>query len=97
MQVFFPDKESFETTVEKVFERILENKLPKIISKATAKDYYNIEEVCSLLGVTRRHLQHLRTEGLIGYVKQGRKVYFRREDLEEFFDRNYIEAKDTDN
>lgn len=88
---YFPSKEEFEDTIESSFEKLLAEKLPALIRKATEKKYYTIGETCELLDVSRRHLQYLRTSGQINFIKNGKKVYFRREDLEEFFDRNYIE------
>ena len=94
MQAFFPTKEEFESTIERSFQKLLEDRLPILIQKATQKDTYTIKEVCELLDVSRRHLQYLRDSGQIGYVKNGRKVYFRATDLEDFFDQNYIPAED---
>lgn len=88
---YFPSKEEFEDTIENSFEKLLEKKLPALIRKATEKKYYTINEVCELLDVSRRHLLYLRQSGQINFIKNGKKIYFRREDLEEFFDENYIE------
>lgn len=89
---YFPTQEEFRDTIERSFEKLLAEKLPGLIRKATEKKFYTIDETCDLLDVSRRHLQYLRTSGQINYVKNGKKIYFRREDLEDFFDRNYIET-----
>ncbi|NBC05546.1 MAG: helix-turn-helix domain-containing protein [Bacteroidetes bacterium] len=91
---YFPSKEEFEETVESTFEKIIASKLPDLIRDATAKEYYTISETCDLLDVSRRHLQYLRDSGQINYVKNGRKVYFRKQDLDDFFDKNLIEAQE---
>lgn len=88
---FFPSKEEFQETIEQLFETLIEERLPDLIRKATEKKYYTIAEVCELLDVSRRHLMYLRSSGQINYAKNGRKIYFKREDLEEFFDKNYIQ------
>lgn len=88
---FIASKEEFQNTIESSFEKLIEDRLPALIRKATEKKYYTINEVCELLDVSRRHLQYLRDSGQINHVKNGKKVYFKREDLDEFFDRNYIE------
>lgn len=89
---YFPTKKEFEETIESSFEKLLAEKLPALIRKATEKDVYTINETCELLDVSRRHLQYLRDSGQINYIKNGKKIYFRREDLEQFFDRNYIDT-----
>jgi len=93
MQAFFPTKEDFENTVENSLQKIAENTIRDIVRSASGKQYYTIPEVCEKLDVSRRHLQYLRDSGQIGYVKNGRKIYFRAQDLEEFFETNYIPAE----
>lgn len=88
---FYPSQSEFEDAIERKFEQIVSDRLPALIRSATEKEIYTINEVCELLDVTRRHLQYLRNSGQINYIKNGRKVYFRHEDLCDFFDRNYIE------
>lgn len=89
---YFPTKQEFEETIERSFEKLLAEKLPALIREATEKEVYTINETCELLDVSRRHLQYLRDSGQINYIKNGKKIYFRREDLQQFFDRNYIET-----
>ena len=93
MNTFIPSKEVLESTITEAVEKAVTQRLPQIIKKATQKEYYNIEEVCAALNVSKRHLQYLRDSGQIGYVKSGRKIYFKAEDLQEFFDKNYISAE----
>jgi excisionase family DNA binding protein len=93
MQTFIPTEEALRTTVMKAVEEAVSERLPEIVRKATQKQHYTIDEVCELLSVSRRHLTYLRESGQINYVKNGRKVYFKREDLDNFFDENYIEQQ----
>lgn len=88
---FIASKEEFQNTVESTFEKLLSEKLPHLIRKATEKKYFTINEACEMLDCSRRHLLYLRNSGQINYIKNGKKIYFRREDLEDFFDENYIE------
>ena len=94
MKTYIPTQEELKKIVSEAVEHAVSKKLPEIIKRSTAKDYYTISEVCDLLNVSRRHLQYLRDSGQIGFVKNGRKIYFRAEDLENFFDENYIESND---
>lgn len=90
---YFPSKEEFESTIDESFSKLLAEKLPALIRKATEKKYYTINEVCELLDISRRHLLYLRSSGQINYIKNGKKIYFKRDDLESFFDVNYIQAE----
>lgn len=90
---FIASKQEFQDTIERKFEQIFADKLPALIRRATEKKYFTISEACELLDCSRRHLLYLRQSGQINYVKNGKKIYFKREDLESFFDTNYIEAE----
>ena len=94
MQTFIPTKEELQESVRAAVQEAVRNNLPEIIRRVTAKEYYTIGEVCELLDCTRRHLQYLRDSEQIGYVKSGKKIYFRAKDLDAFFNRNYIHAGD---
>lgn len=87
---YFPTKEEFQNAIENSFQKLLADKLPRLIRKATEKKYCTIGEACDLLDCSRRHLLYLRESGQINYIKNGKKIYFRREDLDHFFDENYI-------
>lgn len=95
MNTYIPSKDEFQKAIKEAVEQAVVQRLPEIISKATRKEYYNIDETCEILDVTRRHLQYLRDSGQISFVQNGRKIYFRTEDLDEFFNKNYIEAEVT--
>lgn len=92
MNTFIPSREELQNTITEAVEEAVRKRLPTIIKQATQKEYYRIEEVCDLLSVSKRHLQYLRNTDQISYVKNGRKIYFKAEDLQEFFDKNYIES-----
>ena len=94
MQAFIPTREELQESVRAAVQEAVRSNLPEIIRRATAKEYLTIAETCEALDCTRRHLQYLRDSGQIGYVKSGKKVYFKADDLEAFFNRNYIEAGD---
>ena len=91
MQTFISTKEEFKQTIMDAVQQVVTQKLPEIIRRANAKEYYSIGEAIKILNCTRRHLQYLRDSGQIGYVKNGKKIYFRSADLEKFFSNNYIE------
>jgi excisionase family DNA binding protein len=93
MKTYIPTQKELKETVSKAVEQVVSRRLPQLIKEATRKDYYTIKEVCEMLDVSRRHLQYLRDSGQLSYVKSGRKIYFKAEDLEQFFDHNYIEAQ----
>ena len=92
MEAYISTRNELQETVRAAVEQAVISRLPEIIRKVTAKEFYTISEACDILNCTRRHLQYLRDSGQIAYVKSGKKIYFKAEDIERFFDRNYIEA-----
>ena len=90
MNTYIPSKDELQKAISEAVEAAVTSKLPDIISKVTRKPYYTIDEACEILSVTRRHLQYLRDSNQISFVQHGRKVYFKAEDLDQFFNDNYI-------
>lgn len=93
MHTYITSKEELDALIRQAVEESVKNKLPEIISKAARKPIYTIEETCDLLGVSKRHLQYLRDTEQISYVQNGRKIYFRAEDLDQFCSENYFKTE----
>ena len=87
---YIPTKDELQKAITEAVESAVANKLPEIIQKATRKSHYTIDEACKILSVTRRHLQYLRDTNQISFVQHGRKVWFKAEDLDKFFNNNYL-------
>jgi len=93
MQTYIPTQKELEDTVTKAVFQAVSNVLPEVYRKMSKKPIYNIDEACELLNVSRRHLQYLRDSQQLPYIQNGRKIYFRAEDLEAFFNANKIEVR----
>jgi excisionase family DNA binding protein len=50
------------------------------------KEWLDSQDVCEILGVTKRTVQTLRETGKLGYTMIAHKVYYRREDVKKFLD-----------
>ncbi len=73
-------------------EELVVQAVSRAIDKQLRKPVYTIEEVCAMFGVKKRTLQYLRDTRKLGYIKEGKKILFRAEDLDAFFDKNYFEG-----
>lgn len=51
------------------------------------------QDVCQMLGITKRTLQSYRERGAIPYSQVGNKIYYRAEDVKRAIDRQRKEAK----
>lgn len=92
---YIPTKDELQKAITEAVETAVAKKLPEMIRKATRKSHYTIDEACEILSVTRRHLQYLRDTNQISFVQHGRKVYFKAEDLDDFFNINYIKMEEN--
>lgn len=50
---------------------------------------YTTKEICELLDINRQTLTKYRTDGLIGYSRQGDKFWYSQQDLDDFIARGY--------
>jgi len=53
----------------------------------------SVDEVCDLLKVSKPTLWRWRKHGDIPFVKYGRKVWFKKTDIDRFIEDNYIESR----
>lgn len=56
------------------------------------KDWLSTDEVMEMMNVSRRTVQNYRDEGKIPYSREGRKILYPRQGIEEFLRENMIKA-----
>ena len=76
--------ERFQATVRKVAA------LRKRSESKELKEWLDSQDVCEILGVTKRTVQTLRETGKLGFTMIAHKVYYRREDVKKFLDASLI-------
>ncbi len=72
--------ERFQATVRKVAA------LRKYSESKELKEWLDSQDVCEILGVTKRTVQTLRETGKLGFTMIAHKEYYRREDVKKFLD-----------
>jgi MerR family transcriptional regulator, repressor of the yfmOP operon len=50
------------------------------------------DEVCHLLGISKRTLQNYRNNGILPFSQIGRKIYYKASDIDDYLERHYIKA-----
>lgn len=86
-------KAEFRDFLEETVSSLLERKIPKIIRRANRKEYLSTSEFRTLTGCSYRKQHYLRSEKKISYSQDGRKVFYRTEDVEQFMEERRIEAR----
>ena len=61
----------------------------KIVIKAK---WLTGDEVCHLLGISKRTLQNYRDKRIIPFTQIGRKIYYKASDVDDFLERYYIKS-----
>lgn len=91
--VFIPTQQAFEDILERKVESLLQRKIPEIVRRASRKEYITTKEFEELTGCSYRVQSYLRTENKIPYSQEGRKIFYRTEDVEKFMDERRIEPQ----
>lgn len=63
-----------------------------ILQEEQPKKWLSPDDVCRLLGISKRTLQSYRDMKIIPFIQIGRKIYFKASDLDDYMDRHYIRA-----
>lgn len=83
-------------TIRQIIKESVANSIAELLPKylsTNQKSVFTLDEVIKLLGVSRRHLQHLRDTSQITYSKLGKKIYFTPDDITMFMDNNRISRR----
>ncbi|OAN61758.1 hypothetical protein A8B79_04855 [Balneola sp. EhC07] len=93
MNAYIPSKEELKSLIEETIKPLLKEEIPSLIRNASKKQWVSPEELEEISGLTIRSQQHLRSEKRIPYHKEGRKVYYNMNEIEEYMRSNKIEVR----
>ena len=93
MELIITHPEKIRELVNDAVAKAVSEVLPKVYRQMYKKPVYTNDEVCDLINVSKRHLQYLRDTEQISYIQNGRKILYRAEDLENFFNMNRIASE----
>lgn len=84
--VFIPTREEFEKILEDKVDEILTKRIPQIIRQANRKEWLTTGEFKELFGVSFRLQKYYRDELGLPYSQEGKKIYFKTTDVEQFME-----------
>lgn len=88
MSLITIESEAFQRLMKKMEE--IESKLDLQKEKTPLSEkWLDNQDVCQLLHVSKRTLQHYRDTGIIPYSQIGSKIYYRATDIEEHLKNHY--------
>lgn len=91
MSLITIETEAFQLLMKKMEE--IESKLDtQIEPNALPEKWFDNQEVCQILHVSKRQLQFYRDTGQISYSQIGAKIYYRAQDLQDYLMKHYKPA-----
>ena len=75
---------------------VVRNEVDKAVRAANQKAYLTQTEVCQLTGWSRRQLAYKRSKGELAYLKRGRTVLYKTEDVYSWLDEGYVPSTRRD-
>ena len=94
MEIIGIETATYEKTLKEI-ENFLDtiDKLITVSSQKTIGEWLDNQEVCLILKISPRTLQNLRDTDQISYSQIGKKIYYKKEDIQKFIEYNRL--KDT--
>ena len=88
MQVITIESEAFQKLVNQL--EAINTKLNEQKESTPLSDVWmDNQDVCALLHVSKRTLQHYRDSGKIPFSQVGAKIYYKASDVDDFLESNY--------
>jgi hypothetical protein len=70
--------------------------VPDAIQEAQKAEWLHRDEVKNRFGLTDRQLQYLRDENKVTYSQHGRRIWYLRESVEEYFEEGRVDASSSE-
>lgn len=70
--------------IREEIEAILQKAIPPIMRKSNRKEYITTAEFKELTGCSHRLQKYYRDEGKITFSQEGRKIFYKMDDVERF-------------
>ncbi len=92
MDIYIPTKEEFEQTVESAVRRVLSQEITPAVREAQKSETLDTRQLENEFGISQRRQQYLRDSGQIPYHKTGRKILYKRVDIDRYLSERRIAA-----
>ena len=82
-----------ENLVRNTVVEAIKQELPATIARATAKPLLTKKELMALTGWSSRTVEYRKASAKIPYIRRGRTVLFKTDDVYQYFEDGYVQAK----
>jgi len=90
--VVVAEREVLRDTVADVVRAVMIDSVPEAIKQAQKAKWLHRDQVKERYGLTDRQLQYLRDENRVTYSQHGRRIWYLRESIEQYFEEGRVEA-----
>jgi len=90
--VFVADRDTLKEVVRSTVRQVMVENVPEALREASLPKWLSRKQAKKRYGLTNRQLQYLRDEERITYSQHGRRIWYLRESMDEYFDEGRVEA-----
>lgn len=89
-------RETLESTIRDVVREEILDSAPDALREAMKSKWLHRDDVKQRYGLTDRQLQYLRDNHKVTYSQRGRRIWYLRESVEEYFEEGRVDADDSE-
>lgn len=92
-EIIVADPEMLRTTLADCIRDVMIEHVPAAMEEASKPKWLHRDAVKEKYGLTDRQLQYLRDNEEVTYSQRGRRIWYLRESVEEYFNEGRVDAK----
>jgi hypothetical protein len=95
-EIIVADRATLREALSRVIRESMLEHVPQAIEEAQKAKWLHRDDVKQRYGLTDRQLQYLRDENKVTYSQRGRRIWYLRESIEEYFEEGRVNATNSE-
>jgi hypothetical protein len=87
------DRDELRDVVDNVVREAMLAEVPDALREANLPEWLSREQAKDRYGLTNRQLTYLREKRRVEYSQHGRRIFYRRASMDEYFEEGIVEAR----
>jgi hypothetical protein len=96
-EIIVAERDALQEAVADVVRTVMLEDAPAALREAMKSKWLHRDEAKDRYGLTDRQLQYLRDNQKVTYTQRGRRIWYLRESLEDYFEEGRVDARDDSN
>lgn len=92
-EIIVAERGTLEDAVADIVRRVVLEDAPDALREAMKSEWMHRDQVKENYGMTDRQLQYLRDNRKVTYTQRGRRIWYLRESIEEYFEEGRVDAQ----